>query len=136
MAPQAAQSDKRVKMQVEVTVLAAKVTVSAYQELFVEWSRNNQSIKTKKLSVDENNGKVVFQKQKFIINASFYQRSDNSWKPDPNCLRLVCGGDTVGICDFDLSSFIGKFPSKAQKAVMQQKHGGSHSSNHVLLGDS
>ena len=62
MAPQAAQSDKRVKMQVEVTVLAAKVTVSAYQELFVEWSRNNQSIKTKKLSVDENNGKVVFQK--------------------------------------------------------------------------
>ena len=60
------------KMQVEVSVLAAKVTVSSYKELFVEWSRNNQSIKTKKLSVDENNGKVVFQKQKFTINASFY----------------------------------------------------------------
>ena len=70
--------DKREKMQVELQILQAGMTVTEYKELYVEWSRGGQSIKTKKLSVDENNNRVLFSKGqgKFTINASFYLQAD------------------------------------------------------------
>ena len=106
---------KREKMQVELQILSAGISVPEYKDLFVEWSRNGQSIKTKKLSVDENNSRVLFSKGqgKFTINASFYrQQSDGNWRVDKNTLTLVVGGATIGVCTLNLSDYIGRNPKK------------------------
>ena len=42
----------KVKMAIELRILKASVTVQEAQELYVQWTRNGQSAKTKKLSVD------------------------------------------------------------------------------------
>ena len=48
------------KMAIELRILKASVVVQEAQELYVQWTRNGQSAKTKKLSVDQQVTEVTF----------------------------------------------------------------------------
>ena len=41
------------KMAIELRILKASVAVQEAQEVYVQWTRNAQSVKTKRLSVDQ-----------------------------------------------------------------------------------
>ena len=72
-------AEERKKMAVEVLIKTAYLSVNEPQELYVEWHRGKQSIKTKKRSVDQQSSKVNFAKSeaRFSIQASFYYLGDN-----------------------------------------------------------
>ena len=84
----------------------------------MEWHRKNQSIKTKKRSVDAQIKKASWGNDaKFSISASFYKQSDGNFVEDINLLKFKCGRDLVGIVEFDISSYIGQ-RSIIQKAMI------------------
>ena len=62
------------KMAVEVLIKTAYLRVNEPQELYVEWHRGTQSIKTKRRSVDQQSSKVNFAKNeaRFTITGGFY----------------------------------------------------------------
>ena len=55
---------------------------------------------------------------KFSISASFYRHSDGNFVEDINLLKFKCGRDLVGICEFNISTYIGKRPV-VQKAMIE-----------------
>ena len=61
--------------------------------------------------LDSSMSEVVFSRNeaRFAINSRMSKDFMN-WAPDMNKLILICGGEEVGTCEFDLSTYIGKSP--------------------------
>ena len=83
-------------------------------------------------------GEIVFQNYEngFEIKASMYKNAeDDSWKPDMNQLILYCGDNTVGVCEFDLTSHIGKSSDYMFVMLVGEDYQVSSPDERVLKGD-
>ena len=89
--------------------------------VFVKWIRGSNSIKTKTRSIDSQLRKVNYEKSAgcFYINGGFISYGGGVWKPDRNALILFCAGEPVGICEFDLTSYINKFNNHDEKVMLR-----------------
>ena len=116
--------EERRKMAVEVLIKTAFLSVSEPQELYVEWHRGKQSIKTKKRSVDHQTSKVTFAKSeaRFSIQASFYFLGEDQWKADTNMLKLCCNNQIIGVCTFNMSQYIGKVPVPEKAYIVPESY--------------
>ena len=65
--------------------------------------------------------KINFEKSAacFYINGGFISYGGGVWKPDRNTLTLYCAGEVVGVCEFDLTSYINKYTHSDEKAVLR-----------------
>ena len=98
-------TEKR-KLKVEIQIGTAHVAVSQPQDLYIAWTRNGKSIKTKKQTVDATTVEPRF-KDRFAMNSGFrYDGYTQTFLPDISELTLYCENQKVGTCSIDLASYI------------------------------
>ena len=123
------------KMAVELRIFKASVQVQEAQEVYVQWTRNGQSAKTKKLSVDQQVTEATFQRNQalFQMDSRFTVNPDGGLLPDMNKLELFCANQLVGSCTFDMSEYLGKTPTPERAVIAAQ--GQASSDQKQLEGD-
>ena len=124
-------------MAIELRILKASVTVQEAQELYVQWTRNGQSAKTKKLSVDQQVKVAEFARSQanFSMNPSFLINESGDLLPDINKLQLFCAGQLVGTCSFDMSVYKGKNPVPERASIADEATALADTSKKHLIGD-
>ena len=117
-------------------IKSACVSVAQQTQLYIEWKRGSTSIKTEKHTVSPDTGQIEFQNYEkgFEAKASLF-KEDDTYKPDMNQLILYQADNVVGICEFDLTSHIGKSPDYLFVMLVGEDYQVSSPDERVLKGD-
>lgn len=69
------------------------------------------------------------------MSVSFVRDGEDKWKPDVQMLKLYCGADHVGTCEFDIATYIGKNPKKEKALVKSENYQPSDADERFLRGN-